>query len=305
MASPWTRRRGGAFMATGRKTNTKTRKYNEEYAPGPCQCRPRTGNRRPASGCIPEGELLRLSQKVFGGQGGQYRGSANLRKALASKLNVSPDDEATFVNAMPISTEEKMRLKKEYLRPEQPVAWKSDPDMWLDSNNIKDVMTQYETDRSDFKFLGPYPIDFAAPDPYEKGDKCLVNEMCNIDVDSLKKSGRTKVGIIYNLDPHYKSGSHWVGNYIDLEKHRCYYFDSYGMDVPKQIQKFMQFMTLKDPKMKLAYNARRFQFQGSECGMYSMYFIIRMIMGEPFLHFCRRAPRDGVMLALRNWLFSK
>jgi hypothetical protein len=304
MASQWTRRRGGAFMASSRRYS-KTRKQNESYAPGPCQCRPRVGNHRPASGCIPQAELLRFSMPVLGTQGGGVQTPKKLRELISKKLNISPSDEASFVKALPISEEEKARLIKEYLRPQQPDAWKSDPDMWLDSNNIRDVMTQYEEDRKDFKFLGPFPIDFAAPDPYEKKETCLVNEICKIDIEGLKRAGKTKVGIIYNLDPHYKSGSHWVGNYIDLNKHCCYYFDSYGMKTPKQIEKFMQFLTLQDPNMKLAYNARRFQFQGSECGMYSMYFIIRMMMGEPFLRFCRRAPRDGVMLALRNWLFSK
>jgi hypothetical protein len=76
------------------------------------------------------------------------------------------------------------------------------------------------------------------------------------------------------------------------------------MEVPGQIEKFMQWLTLQDPAMKLAYNARRFQMKDSECGMYSMYFIIRMLMGEEFRPFCRRAPRDGEMLALRSWLFS-
>lgn len=304
MASQWTRRRGGAFMATSRRYS-KTRKQNESYAPGPCQCRPRVGNHRPASGCIPHAELLRISAPVLGTQGGGIQTPKKLRDLISKKLNVSSENEASFVKALPISQDEKVRLINEYLRPEQPEAWKSDPDMWLDSNNIRDVMTQYEEDRKDFKFLGPFPIDFAAPDPYEKKETCLVNEICKIDIQGLQRAGKTKVGIIYNLDPHYKSGSHWVGNYIDLNKHSCYYFDSYGMETPKQIEKFMQFLTLQDPRMKLAYNARRFQFQGSECGMYSMYFIIRMMMGEPFLRFCRRAPRDGVMLSLRNWLFSK
>lgn len=310
MASPWaafTRRiQGGSKSRLNSSRYTKTRKYNEHYAPGPCQCRPRIGNQRPAFGCIPETELVRFSEKILGGQLGGRQRTKKLRELLAEKLGVSPEDEASFVNALPIDESEKKRLKNEYLRPEQPVAWKSDPDMWLDSNNIRDVMVQYEQDRKDFEFLGPFPIDFAAPDPYEKSkDKCLVNEICDLDMNALKANGKTKVGIIYNLDPHYKGGSHWVANYIDLKKHCCYYFDSYGMEAPKQIQKFMQWLTLQDPKMKLAYNARRFQFQGSECGMYSMYFIIRMMMGEPFLQFCRRAPRDGVMLSLRGWIFSK
>jgi hypothetical protein len=242
-------------------------------------------------------------------QGGNRRSKdlLRMRNEIAIKLNVNSEDEASFINALPINAAEKLRLKKNYLRPTQPDSWKGDPDMWLDSNNIRDVMSQYEEDRKDFKFLGPYPIDFAAPDPYkeDENDKCLIGEMCSLDIQGLRSKGKDKVGIIYNLDPHYKSGSHWVANYIDLTKNHCYYFDSYGMEAPKQVQKFMQWLTLQEPKMKLAYNARRFQFRGSECGMYSMYFIIRMLMGEAFRPFCRRAPRDGAMLTLRGWLFSK
>jgi hypothetical protein len=291
-----------------------TRRNHEVYPPGPRQCHPNVGDRRPAYGCLPGHELLKLNTRILGDtslQGGNRspKDLVKLREELAKKLNVKPEDEASFIDALPIDAAEKQRLKKQYLRPRQPESWKSDPDMWLDSNNIRDVMTQYEEQRKDFEFMGPFPIDFAAPDPYEGGgggkEKCLIGEMCSLDIKGLRAKGKTKVGIIYNLDPHYKNGSHWVANYVDLTKNRCYYFDSYGMEVPGQIQKFMQWLTLQEPKMKLAYNARRFQFKGSECGMYSMYFIIRMLMGELFRPFCRRAPRDGAMLTLRSWLFSK
>ncbi len=299
-------------MATRRgskKRKSTTRKHIAQYPPGPCQCRPRIGLSRPAYGCLPASELQRLGRLVLGGSqvgAGSAKSLLKLRNDIATTLNVDPNNEATFVEALPIDTKEKQALKENYLRPKQPEEWKSDPDMWLDSLNIASVMKQYEADRSDFEFMGPFPIDFAAPDPQatEKGD-CLIDEICDMDLKKLKAQGKTKIGIIYNLDPHYKNGSHWVANFIDLTKHRAYYFDSYGMEAPHQIQKFMQFLTLQDPSMKLAYNARRFQFKGSECGMYSMYFIIRMLMGEDFLHFCRRAPRDGAMLYLRNWLFSK
>lgn len=292
-----------------------TRKNHDQYPPGPCQCRPSIGEVRPVYGCLPGHELVKLHQTLLGKsnrhQGGNRRNQkkqlVQIRKELAENFNIDSNNEASFVEALPLSSTEKLRLKKKYLRPSQPESWKDDPDMWLDSNNIRDVMSQYEEDRGDFEFLGPFPIDFAAPDPYEKGskDKCLIGEMCSLDIKGLRSRGKSKVGIIYNLDPHYKNGSHWVANYVDLNKNHCYYFDSYGMEAPTQIQKFMQWLTLQEPSMKLAYNARRFQFKGSECGMYSMYFIIRMLMGEPFRHFCRRAPRDGVMLSLRAWLFSK
>lgn len=299
-------------MATRRASKKKrsaTRRHIAQYPPGPCQCRPRVGLSRPAYGCLPASELQRLGRIVLGGSqigAGNPKSLLKLRNDMATKLNVDPNNEASFVDALPIDSKEKQGLKESFLRPKQPEEWKSDPDMWLDSLNIAAVMKQYEADRSDFEFMGPFPIDFAAPDPQAtEKDECLIDEICELDLKALKAKGKTKIGIIYNLDPHYKNGSHWVANFVDLNKHRAYYFDSYGMEAPHQIQKFMQFLTLQDPTMKLAYNARRFQFKGSECGMYSMYFIIRMLMGEDFLHFCRRAPRDGAMLYLRNWLFSK
>ncbi len=281
---------------------------NKSLLPGPCQCHPRVGSERPAGGCLPKDVLEKVADKVLtipSGGSSKSKNTAALRKQLAKQLNVNEQDEWSFTQALPLDTAEITRLQKTYLRPKQPDSWKNDPDLWLDSLNIADVMKQYEETLPDFEFLGPFPIDFAAPDPNANTqDKCLIGEICNLDLKKNLANGKTRIGIIYNLDPHYKDGSHWVANYVDLKNHKCYYFDSYGYETPSQIEKFMQWLTLQDPKMKLAYNARRFQFRDSECGMYSMYFIIRMLMGEDFKHFCHRAPRDGKMLYLRRWLFS-
>ena len=294
-----------------RKNRNKKRKMlplSPTQLPGPSQCRPRMGEVRPDYGCLPPVELNKLAVKVFGSpRGGNTRKSLRkLREDLAAKIGADPDKETEFLEKLPIDTSEKSRLQTTYLRPKMPDAWEEDPDMWLDSLNIKGVMEQYQQDRNDFEFLGPFPIDFAAPDPYSQDkDKCLIGEMCSLNLADMRSKGKTKIGIIYNLDPHYKSGSHWVANFIDLVKNHCYYFDSYGMKAPGQIYKFMQSLTVQDPKIKLAYNARRHQYKGSECGMYSMYFIICMLKNEPFRKFCHRAPRDNVMLTLRNWLFAQ
>jgi hypothetical protein len=291
-------KRFGKTRRSKKNVNGKNVKY---YNPGPYQCRPRVGQERPANGCIPTSYLRKIAGKLGGGSSD----GTNIRAHLEKKLGVPADAESTFVDALPIDDKEKSRLKQEYLRPKQPDSWKSDPDMWLDSTNIESVMKQYEEDYPTFKFLGPFPIDFAAPDPYSGAkDKCLIGEICDLNLKQSAAAGKLQVGIIYNTDPHNKSGSHWIANYVDIPKHRCYYFDSYGYEAPKQIQKFMQWLVLQDPQMKLAYNARRFQFKGSECGMYSMYFISRMLFGEDFRHFCRRAPPDGEMLRLRKWMFS-
>lgn len=283
-----------------------TRKKAKDHAPppGPSQCHPRLGSSRPPHGCLPPSILKRVANKLDVPTG---QSPKNLRGALEERLGTAPRNEISFVKALPLTDGEKEYLQKTYLRPSMPEKWKEDPDMWLDSTNIENVMKQYEEAYPDFEFMGPFPIDFAAPDPYMKSateQKCLIREMCGLRVTEAQKNGTTHIGIIYNLDPHFKDGSHWVANFIDLPKHRCYYFDSYGYEPPIQIAKFMRWLTTQDPKMKLAYNARRFQFQGSECGMYSMYFIIRMLMGDQFRPFCRRQPRDEAMLDLRDWLFS-
>ena len=35
--------------------------------------------------------------------------------------------------------------------------------------------------------------------------------------------GKTNIGIIFNLDPHYKQGSHWVAVFIKVRKKEIYY----------------------------------------------------------------------------------
>ena len=269
--------------------------------PGPYQCHPRMKH-RPAQGCLPRDVLERAAQEL-----GIEKSGGNLRKKLEAKNGIESKHEYSFLMSLPFSQEEKDQLAKQYLRPKQPTDWKSDPDKWLDSLNIENVMKQYEEARKDFEFMGPYPIDFAAPDPYQGGGsskKCLINEVCELRVTEAFQNGTKYIGIIYNLDPHFKGGSHWVATFVDIPKHTCDYFDSYGMFPPKQIEKFMKWLTTQDPQMKLYYNSRRFQFKGSECGVYSLYFIIRMLAGEPFRTFCRRAPRDSAMLDLRDELFS-
>ena len=231
---------------------------------------------------------------------------ATTKKSNKTRSCMNHSDARCLLQSSDLPDSQKDKLARQYLRPPRPSAWASDPDQWLDSNNIGDVMKQYEETYKDFKFLGVLPIDFAAPDPYTKGPtkKCLIDKMCEIDIAALRRSGIDRLAAAFNLDPHFKDGSHWVACYVDLEKHRVYYFDSYGIRPPIQIAKFMRSLTLQDPKMELAYNGRRFQYQGSECGMYSLYFIISMLEGADFKTFCHHAVPDGEMLRLRHWLFS-
>jgi len=268
--------------------------------PGPKVCHPRLRGKN--DNCLSDPLLQELGQA--------YKAPAlhgiSLRKWLTRRTRCKT--ERCMVEKAPIDRLRKKEILKKNFRPAMPDQWKGDPDMWLDSNNIIDVLKQYEETYPHFKFYGANPIDFSAPDPYDKEaaaqHKCLNNEICNINFKDLLLKGKTHLGFVYNLDPSNKGGSHWIASFTDIPAHKSYYFDSYGMKAPPQIARLLRSMTLQDPQMKLAYNARRFQYGESECGMYCLYFIIRMLEGDDFKKFCRHAPKDSEMLELRKWLFS-
>jgi hypothetical protein len=277
--------------------------------PGPCQCHPSVGDEVPPHGCLPIDVLKSVAVKL---NINESLDGKELREAIETAVDLNrPNAERSFLEALPIPAAQKRELSKKYLRPAMPKSWEKDPDMWLDSNNISAVLNQYEekyaeNGKKGFEMMGPFPIDFAAPDPYNKSGakKCLMNEICEIRVEKAIANGTRAIGIVYNLDPHFKSGSHWVANYIDIPGHTCYYFDSYGMEPPPQVATFMKWLTTQDPEMKLNYNARRLQYKNTECGVYCIYMIIRMLMGDKFTDITRRKPKDDDMERMRRCLFS-
>jgi hypothetical protein len=219
-------------------------------------------------------------------------------------------EEHCLLDKAPLSDSQKKSLRKQYLRPRRPKNWDGDPDMWLDNFNIIAVMKQYQEAYTWFKFLGVFPIDFSAPDPYAGGEspKCLYNETCKLNLKEEYAAGTRGIGMIFNLDPHFKGGSHWVALYIDIKninKPFVGYFDSYGYKTPPLIARLMRSFKLQINTCQLGYNARRFQYGDSECGMFSMYFIICMMCGIPFRDFCKDSVSDDYMLQLRKILFAK
>lgn len=214
------------------------------------------------------------------------------------------------------TADEKRELLKKYFRPEMPSEWFNDPDAWLSSLDIEAVMEQYEESDPSFKFLGVVPIDFSSPEPVEDlkmirvtggQQKCIANEYCTLDLKTERARGIRTIGCVFNLDPHDKNGSHWIACAILLKPVRggsIYYFDSYGTEPPPQIAQFMRSFILQDRDLVLKYNGRRFQYGGSECGMYSMYFVICMLNRVPFQRFVRHTVADKYMLELRKILFS-
>ena len=61
-----------------------------------------------------------------------------------------------------------------------------------------------------------------------------------VDGEEYLDKGKTKIGLVFNTDPHYKDGSHWIALFIDIKKKFIYFFDSNGNFVPKRIEKFVK-----------------------------------------------------------------
>jgi hypothetical protein len=174
---------------------------------------------------------------------------------------------------------------------------------WLNTININDVMAQYENKYHNFKFFGAVPMDFAE----------LSNlEISNPNYSNIMKGGKTKLGTVFNLDNHNQSGSHWVAMYTDLEKGQIYYFDSVGIKPEKRVRtlmrdqcRFMKNNGIPYEKQIVDVNTVQHQKENTECGVYSMNFIIRMLRGDEFKSLCNKPISDKKINKCRKVYFNK
>ena len=219
----------------------------------------------------------------------------------AMKTQYKCDTEFCLVKKLPISESEQSSLLR-YFRPEKPDEWDSKPTQWLDSLNIEDVMAQYEDADPSFEFIGPVPIDFDKK--LNPLGKCVVDELCKLDLPTVAKKGTQKIGVIFNLDPHDQPGSHWVCAFVDIPGKAAYYFDSYGYEPQEEIIRFLK-RCMDQGCDKILYNDIRHQRKGSECGMYCLIVIICLLKGRPFYNICKNIIEDDLANAFRDVLFAE
>ena len=187
---------------------------------------------------------------------------------------------------------------------------------WLSTSDINNVMMQYEKQYNDFKFFGAVPYDF---------QDLNFLEISKINFKNLVDDKKTKLGLVVNLDKHNMSGSHWVSLYVDLKNEQIYFFDSFAKEPGNLIKKFLgkclKYMyknrynvalTQNDldnyndnlDKFDVQYNGVRHQFKNSECGVYSMNFIIRLLKGETFDNITNNITKDDEMNSCRKVYFK-
>ena len=202
------------------------------------------------------------------------------------------------------------KLEKELMdsfAPESPEEWKKNPNEWLSSIDIINVMNQYEKKYKCFEFIGPSPIDYDTQVMY---GECVWDELCKFDLKEQIKKGKTKIGIIFNLDPHYKGGSHWVSLFMNIKKGTIFYFDSAGDDIPKQITKFVNNVIDQGKKNDIFFVFDKnypveHQYGNTECGVYSLYFIVHMLEDKITGHYLKtHILKDSYIEKFRDIYFN-
>ena len=181
----------------------------------------------------------------------------------------------------------KTKMMSLLFAPPQPSEWKQNPSQWLSNFDILHVLEQYEKTFPHFIFLGPSPIDYNFRKK-EDNMKCVTEELCKFSLQEQFDNGKKKIGVIFNLDKHNQGGSHWVSLFIDIEDKFIFYFDSTSDPAPKEVKEFMKTVQQQGKQMKplikfpkpIVNNKFEHQLQNNECGMYSLFFIITMLIRE-------------------------
>ena len=179
----------------------------------------------------------------------------------------------------------KQQIDKMIFAPDQPAEWKKNPVEWLSNFDIGYVLRQYEQTFSNFKLIEPTAIDYDTRLP-EENDRCVSEPLCNLSIKQLMKQGKNKIGIVFNLDNHDEPGSHWVSLFVDIDNSLIFYYDSACNPVPKEIERLVATITEQGAKLSkpIAFrykkNDKKHQRSNTECGMYSLFFIITFLTNE-------------------------
>lgn len=191
---------------------------------------------------------------------------------------------------------------------------------WLSTTDIDAVLNQYDFHK-DFEFLGTVPMDF---------DDLPVLNINNLNFDDLYDKGIYKLGMVINTDEHYKSGQHWIAFYADLKKKQIYFSDSYARVPEDRVRNLVERIAIwmakkyhnftdkpsakfmmKDkknnieslPGIDIRYNQTRHQYKNSECGVYSMHFVLWLLEGKTFDEYIFKQITDDEINQFREKYF--
>lgn len=252
--------------------------------------------------CFDRKSLLKIIKKLNAEEPFIYNPNASeyeLWNLIREKMKGKCRDEICWAKEGDVDT-------TDIFKPQKPKAWEKNALDWLDTNNIEDVLSQYEKKHPNFVFMGAVPIDF---DHRFSNNNCVANELCNLSVKRLVDNGKTRLGVVFNLDKHDQPGSHWIAMFARFgRKSFVGYFDSYGYKPPREVQKLMRRIKVQCEEMgrecEVRSNDIRHQRKFSECGMYCIHFIVKMLEGGDFDQITKNIIDDDTMNSYRQLFFN-
>jgi len=195
------------------------------------------------------------------------------------RMKLNSQDERKWVNEID-DTKLRAQIKKQLFAPEHPPEWFKNKNEWLTNFDIDMVMEQYEQENKDFKYLGTTPIDYDYIVDVES-HTCVEDDLCKFNLKELMSQGKHRFASVFNLDKHDESGSHWVSMFIDVNKRIIMFFDSASGSTPKKITEFIDNVKAQGLRENIEFKyitgKKKHQYGGSECGVYSIHFIIEML----------------------------
>ena len=154
----------------------------------------------------------------------------------------------TIIEELP---KEKLERFTNSFKPKMPKGWKNNKNEWLSNIDIEKVLKQYSEAYPEFHLHGPTAIDFKL----KEGNICKVDDLCKFNLKNHLNNKETKLGFVFNTDPHNESGEHWISLYVDckgvnLNVPTIYFFDSTGDPPPKEVEELINIIIEQGKKEK-------------------------------------------------------
>jgi len=258
-------------------------------------CSPKAhGNYKKYGICIPQKYMRDIAQRYNKQHPDNsispisFKSISDLKNELDIRLGCKGKSEKCWLRSKLVHNTDALyeKLNKMY-RPDMPSSWKLNPKEWLSNLDIENVMLQYEDLYPNFKFLGVFSVDFYTD------NVCHHYSFCNFNLFDFLATGKKQFGMVINLDKYSGSGTHWVSLFASFDikdpKFGFCYYDSGAKPPPMLAKHFLKQLKEEanlffkdhfnkeisfDKRFKKQCNSKEHQKENTECGMFSMLFLI-------------------------------
>ena len=267
---------------TKRKINKKGTQKRNKNKLKKMNCNPTVKDTSLKGSCYTENALIHIRDAYNKNHTNkiEYQDGKQILDELRNRLDQCPREDCWLKQIK--DDEARRQMDNIIFAPDRPNDWDKNPTSWLSNFDIGAVLKQYERSHPKLKLLGPSAIDYDTKLP-EKNDKCVWDELCRLSLQNMIHRNKRKLGVVFNLDKHDGPGTHWVSMFVDLDNNIIFYYDSALNPVPREVSKLKneiieQGKGLDHPiQFKYMQNDYAHQSTNTECGMYSLFFIITFL----------------------------